>query len=168
MTTRVGIDASPVLPHDERELRWLKACLWPEQLDRHRRFDAALDVLRAAPPTLIQGDLVDELPEVLASIEAACHVVVVSTWVLTYLRRDRRARVAEALDAAATATGRPISWISAEGAGVVDWVPHAGTSATVIGVARWRDGRRHDIGAGTCHPHLAWLDWHEGSELAAE
>ena len=43
---RAGIDLSPVDLRDEADVRWLRACLWPDQPARHARLDAALQVAR--------------------------------------------------------------------------------------------------------------------------
>ena len=159
IATRIGIDREPVALDDPRGLRWLKACLWPEQMDRHRRFDAAVVVARHHPPTIIAGDLVDELPDVIDGLDPRLHVVVVNSWVLTYLPRDRRAAIDPILGV--VGAERPVTWISAEGPGVVDWVgrPADGELSTVVGMAMWRDGRRRDTTVATCHAHLEWLDW---------
>ena len=39
---RAGIDLSPVDLRDPDDVRWLRACLWPDQRARHERFDAAV------------------------------------------------------------------------------------------------------------------------------
>jgi hypothetical protein len=156
---RTGIDQSPISLDDEAGLRWLKACIWPEQPERHLRFDAAVARSRLDPPTLIQGDLIDRLPDVLDAIPHDHHVIVMNTWVLAYVRRDRRVDLSRLLDQ--LAVDRTVTWISAEGAGVVDWVDASRDDelSTVVGMARWRDGRRTNATVARCHAHLAWLDW---------
>ena len=45
---RAGIDLSPVDLRDPDDVRWLRACVWPDQRARHERFEAALAVARRA------------------------------------------------------------------------------------------------------------------------
>ncbi len=155
---RVGIDLDPIALDDARALRWLKACIWPEQPERHERFDAAVARARADPPRLVQGDLIEALPTVAASLPRDSHLFVMNSWVLAYVERDRRAELADVIGTLGAT--RPVTWVSAEGPGVVDWVaPVDDEFWTVVGMARWRDGVRVDATVARCHAHLAWLDW---------
>lgn len=157
---RIGLDRTPVDLTDAAERRWLKACIWPEQPERHRRFDAAADLCAADAPTIVRDDAVDGIADLLEQVPDDAHVVLVNSWVMTYLSRDRRA----AFDGVVDLIGgdRDLTRISAEGEGVVEWVPHDPDHPaphTVVGVRRYRDGERTDERVATCHPHLAWLHW---------
>lgn len=171
VVARVGLDVAPVDLAVDGERRWLKACIWPEQLERHERFDAAADhtVELAAAGTLhlIADDAVDGVSDAIdfAVDLAADHgyddpiVVVVNTWVMTYLSKDRRQAFANVLDLVGST--RDLVHVSAEAEGVVGWVPTNDTTSvdTVVGVRTWFDGVRTETRLATCHPHLAWLDW---------
>lgn len=157
---RVGLDRAPVDLADPAERRWLKACIWPEQPERHRNFDAAADLVAAEPPTIVADDAVDGIADVVEAIADDCHAVIVNSWVMTYLATERRAAFDDVVDL--LGTGRDLTRISAEGEGVVGWVPRDPSGdepQTVVGVRRYRDGVRVDQRAATCHPHLHWLDW---------
>ena len=157
---RIGLDLDPVDLSIEADRRWLKACIWAEEADRHRRFDAAVaDTLRS-PPQLVRDDAVDGIGDLIEEQPEDAHIVVISSWVMSYLRRDRRAAFDAALDLAAQ--HRDVSWISAEAEGAVAFVPPSPVTPelhTVVGMARWRDGRRDDTLIARCHPHLAWMEW---------
>lgn len=155
---RVGLDRSPVDLADPAERRWLKACIWPEQPERHERFDAAADLCVAAPPEIVADDAVDGLADLVESCPDESHIVLVNSWVMTYLSRERRAAFAGVVDL--LGADRDLTWISAEGEGVMEWVPRdpAGDEPhTVVGMRRYRDGARTEARAATCHPHLRWL-----------
>lgn len=57
-----GIEVFPVDIHQERDVRWLRACIWPEEMERYLLLDAAIAVAQDAPPTLFIGDACDLLP----------------------------------------------------------------------------------------------------------
>ncbi|HKY15453.1 MAG TPA: DUF2332 domain-containing protein [Microthrixaceae bacterium] len=163
IASRVGLDLDPIDVRDEREVRWLKACIWPEQLDRHRRFDHAVSVVAADPPEIVRGDLVDDLPALFERFGPDDDVVVINSWVLFYVRRDRRAELEDVLGELSRSTAG-VTWVSAEGPGIVSWAgqrdeflvePHS-----VVARSRWRNGEllRRDLVA-RCHAHLAWLEW---------
>lgn len=179
---RVGLDLSPVRTDDDAELRWLEACLWPDQPERLERFRAAVRLVRADPPRLVRGDMVADLDvvarEALDAADVAgaadgtpgerAHLVVLSSWALTYVKADRRGLVAETL-AALAANGRPVSWLTAEPPGCVPglptldstlWGEQAAGAETVLGARLWRDGGELPPAIwGVSHPHGAWLHW---------
>jgi hypothetical protein len=162
---RVGIDLDPVSLDDVDRVRWLEACLWPDQPWRVERFRAAVEVLRRDPPRIVTGDFVDALPGVIAGLAPDTHLIVFDGWALTYVERERRPLVADAL-AAAAAGGRPVSWVTAEaprcvpGIEAPPWVDadEESTPDTVLGIRRWRAGHElPPVALGWAHPHGAWL-----------
>ncbi len=167
IVSRVGVDLHPVEVDDVSGLRWLEACLWPDVPGRVERFRAAVDVARRHPPTLVHGDMVDDLAAPIAlaqqGADPGSHVVVFSSWALTYVARQRRPLVASMLDQVAAA-GVPVSWVTAEPWGCVPGItlpprPVTNSDATVMAVRRWRGGAETEPRVlGTCHPHGAWVD----------
>lgn len=166
---RRGIDQSPVSLADADAVRWLEACLWPEQIERVERFRAAVRTARDDPPTVVAGDMVDALAEVADAAPPDVHMVIWHSWALTYVARDRRPALADAI-ASLAATGRPVTWVSAEAPGVVaavprpDVLPDASDElryATLLGMERFRGGRA--VGdtqlLARCHPHVRWIEW---------
>ncbi|WP_347350871.1 DUF2332 domain-containing protein [Intrasporangium sp.] len=167
---RVGLDLAPVDLGDETAVRWLEACLWPDVPGRVERFRAALAMVRADPPTLRAGDMVDDLAATVeqalartgSSDGSAGHLLVFSSWALTYVRRERRAELAARL-AQVAGSFAAVSWVTAEPLGCVPGlpVPKAGALAadsTVLGARRWRHGREVPAEVwGTCHPHGEWI-----------
>lgn len=163
IVARRGIDLAPINLDDRDALRWLRACVWPEQLDRHARLDAALAQATRDPVPIVAGDAVDELADVVESCPPAAHVIVMNSWALTYLRRSRRVSFVNILDTLGAT--RPLTWISAEHPDCVDTFvdpdPDLDTmSRTLVGMARWRMGRRDACTVATVHPHLRWMTWH--------
>ncbi len=145
---------------DPAERRWLKACIWPEQPERHARFDAAADLWVADPLPIVADDAVDGIADLVESVPQESHVVIVNSWVLTYLSTDRRAAFETVVDL--LGTDRDITRISAEGEAVAAWAPHDPARPahhTVVGMRRYRDGVRTEERVAECHPHLQWMRW---------
>jgi hypothetical protein len=161
IVARVGLDLDPIdVRTDTDDVAWLEACLWPEQLERFQRFRAAVELARSSPPTLVRGDLLDDLPAVLDGLPRSAHAFVFHSWVLTYVARERRPELERILRVAARE--RPLSWCSAEGNGVVPGVEgpaEAAPDLTVLGLTTMRGDAGRTTVLGTCHPHLAWLRW---------
>lgn len=173
---RTGLDLAPVATDDDAELRWLEACLWPDQPERLERFRAALRLVRADPPHLVRGDMVDDLGAVashaLGAADAAAgkrvHLVVFSSWALTYVVPSRRAVVARTLEGLG-GDGRPVSWVTAEPPGCAPglpdleptaWSAETANAETVLGARLWRNAAELPAAVwGVAHPHGAWLHW---------
>nr|MBA3367715.1 DUF2332 domain-containing protein [Geodermatophilaceae bacterium] len=110
--SRVGIDLQPIDVRDEEAVRWLLACVWPEQLGRFQRLQAAIEVARTDPPRLVAGDLVETLPSIVAELSGDEHLAVQNSWVLNYLPAQSRQRLVNVLDELGSA--RDLSWVSIE------------------------------------------------------
>jgi hypothetical protein len=96
---RVGIDRNPLDPADPDAAAWLRALVWPgPQHDaRLARLEPALALAAAHPHARVTGDLVDELPGVLAGLPGGATPVVLASQTLVYLDDDARRRFHEAV-----------------------------------------------------------------------
>jgi hypothetical protein len=91
--SRVGVDAAPPDLRTEDGVRLLKAFVWADQDDRLQRIDAAVELWRHDPPEIVVGDMVDELPGLLARRRDDAVLLVWQTAALNYLPRERRHEV---------------------------------------------------------------------------
>ncbi|MGH9018854.1 MAG: DUF2332 domain-containing protein, partial [Acidimicrobiales bacterium] len=65
LAIRMGLDQAPVDLTDPADARWLLACVWPDT-GRRERTAASIELVRGAPPTIVTGDAVAGLPDLLA------------------------------------------------------------------------------------------------------
>ncbi len=65
---RVGIDLHPLDITSEQDVRWLRACIWPEETHRYTLLDAAIAQAKQHPPELVAGDAADLLPAMLEGL----------------------------------------------------------------------------------------------------
>ncbi|HVV35517.1 MAG TPA: DUF2332 domain-containing protein [Acidimicrobiales bacterium] len=161
VAARIGVDLNPVDAADPADARWLRACLWPDQPERVARLDAAIALAAGSPPTLLQGDAVEVLPDAFARVPADALPVVTTTWALSYFSLESRLRFLRRLDEAAST--RTVAWVSAEGVGIAPAIPTRGDSRasahSLVGLAVFgRDTLRAES-VGRCHPHGRWLEW---------
>ena len=157
----IGIDRSPIDVADEQAVRWLEACVWPDQRERFERLVAAVEMARTEPPDVRRGDAVDDLAVVVREAANAGHPVVMNSWVLNYLTGERRARYVATLDALGAEID--LSWLIAESPALTPELPVPSTSEsehlTVLSIVTWRDGMRAVQRLGVTHPHGFWLHW---------
>lgn len=121
---RAGIDLNPLSVTDDDAMAWLANLVWPEQDERRERLRAAVEVARSDPPSLIRGDLLTALPDLVGEAPDAARVVVFHSAVIAYLEADDRARFQEMMTGL-VAEGR-CHWVSNEGANVLPDVAATG------------------------------------------
>jgi hypothetical protein len=82
VASQIGLDIHPLDVGDERDMRWLRALLWPEEADRRVIFDAAVKIARREPPLLLSTDLAVALPTIIAMVPEPGVPFVVASFVL--------------------------------------------------------------------------------------
>jgi hypothetical protein len=147
---RVGIDIEPIDVTARYGVLALKSFIWPDQQWRLELLDRAVEAVRRRKPPIIEGDLVDELPRLLAARRRDALTLVYQTAVLGYLPPERRDLVYEALDDA----GR-------EGS-----LAYVGTHSPLdesehyygLGIQVWPGAGEREIAAHADF-HGAWIEW---------
>jgi len=94
---RTGIERRPVDVTTDHGARLLEAFVWADQANRLERA-AAIEIARADPPRLMEGDFVEVLPALLAERDLDALTVVFHSASLMYLREEDRARVESTLE----------------------------------------------------------------------
>ncbi|GAB3253551.1 DUF2332 domain-containing protein [Arthrobacter pigmenti] len=165
VTTRVGVDHDPVDVTNADEARWLRACVWPDQPDRTTMLEAEMELAAADPPLLLQGDVVDVLPDAFAQVPSHALPIVTTTWTLSSLPLERRLRFVQRLDEAAAS--RTVAWVSAEGVGVAPAIPTLGdrraSGHSILGLASFNQGTLHAEAVGRCWSRGRILSWLAGT-----
>lgn len=166
IAARIGLDHEPIDVGDEQRVRWQLACVWPDT-GRLERTRSALEEARRHSRTLVRGDAVESVGQVVDRLPAGVPAVVVTTWVVAYFDEAQRAGFHDAL--AEASARRPIAWISAENEGVVAAIP-SGTPPddddfewSVLGLVDFRDGTARAERLGYVHPHGSRLHWLGGT-----
>lgn len=161
IAARLGLDARPVDLHDADQVRWLEACVWPDQPQRFDRLRTAIELARSADLEVIAGDAVADLVPAIGRLGPG-HPVVTTSWVLNYLPTEGQAGFLHELDR--LGRGRDLSWVSFESpsaAPALDWPPDlAGVDHSVLRLVRWRSGTRSDAVVATGNPHGHWFSWY--------
>jgi hypothetical protein len=153
---RGGIDLHPLDVRDADAMAWLQNLVWPEQDERRDRLATAIAVALAEPVALVHGDLLEELPALVAQAAEHGEVVVFHSAVIAYLEPADRARFHQLMTG--LVTDGACHWVSNEAPGVLPEVTATGPGVPqdragfVLGV----DGRS----VAWTHPHGRSLTWH--------
>jgi hypothetical protein len=116
---RRGCDRNPLDPTTPDGRRTLLSYVWPDQLERLARLEAAIDVARRVPAVVDRADAPTWLEEHLAAPAEGVATVVVHSIVLQYLPKPARGRLQAALAAAGrrASEAAPLAWLRMEPAG---------------------------------------------------
>ena len=163
VASSVGLDSAPLDVSNDADARWLKACVWPDQLDRFERLDAAISAARRRPPEIHTGEanalLADIVTGNITGTQPTGHPVVTTSWVLNYFRGSERTRFMATLDN--LGADIDLTWVYAESPAQTPELPHAddvvGEHLTALTTVTWRNGVRTVTPIGVCHPHGYWI-----------
>ncbi|AQR75213.1 DUF2332 domain-containing protein [Sphingomonas sp. LM7] len=112
-----GVDVQPIDATDPAAAERLRAYVWADNPERLGRLTAGIEMQRAAPVQLEDGDAADWLDARLAEPQAdGVTRVLMHSVVWQYLGAERQARITAAMEAAgAKATrARPLGWVRFE------------------------------------------------------
>lgn len=157
---RTGLDLSPIDLRDDDAVKWLLACVWPDHVERRERLQAAIELARREPPAVVQGDLVKDLPRLIAGAPDALLVVFHSA-VMPYIPTEQRQGFLAVL--AEESEKRPIVWVANEGPGVIRELdalaPQRDQLRFRIGRTQWWKGRGESRLLALAHYHGWDLEW---------
>jgi hypothetical protein len=148
---RAGIDLAPLDARDDADRRFLTTLVWPGEAGRAQRIDAALDVVAADPPDIVQGDATD--PAVLHALSERAPreatLVITTPGVLPHIPRAGRDRLLGALASSRAA------WITIDPPALHEaWHPAIDATAW-NGFVLARDGRP----LAAVDPLGAFVEW---------
>lgn len=168
LVQRLGLDPAPVDVHDDAQVAWLRACLWPGDRERMVRLDAAVAIARRERwPVRREPDCAAAIEPWLDNLPAGVLPVVLSSFVLMYFERTARQRHIDTMRELARRRG--LVWLSAEGPGLglddaaapppLQGVDGLADDELANGSLWWAVDRDGDRCLARSHPHGRWLQW---------
>lgn len=168
LASRDGLDPAPVDVSDPARLRWLQACLWPQDARRRERLARAAAQLQGLPVRLTQADdCIAAIEPWLDGLPPGVQPVLLTSWVLYYLSEADIARLRRTADRLALSHG--LAWICGELPGLSSALSpppppalppgEALSSATLWTLRHARAGRVAERQLAWSHPHGRWVHW---------
>jgi len=159
VATARGIDLNPLDASNPEHRERLLSFAWPDQPERSRRLEAALQIAVEHPPSIDQGDAAVWLAQRLTEPQEAgrCRAVVHSMF-MQYLDDRERRDIAAMIHLAGTQAtdDRPLVWIS------VEWT--AARDEVDLRLTCWPGGE--SIVLARCHPYGESLEWRDPHALS--
>jgi hypothetical protein len=155
-----GCDQSPVDLSDRDAALRVKSYVWPENLDRITRMDAAIALASEKRPDVVKADALDWVVERLAvPQEAGVTRIFHHSIVWQYIPEDRRRAISAAIKVAGEkATPEcPLAWVMLE--------TNRETFAHELRIRYWPGGPEWAL-LGQAQAHGAWVEWFSSAENA--
>ncbi len=155
IASQEGCDLNPLDPSDGEDILRLRSYVWPDQIERKQRMDAALKIAGDHPVKVEKADAVEWLERELSKLQDGVCTVVFSTIAWQYLPKEARAAGEAVILTAAERTDResPLCWVRFE---ADENSPGGG-----IRLQLWPDLSVHglDKSFGRGDFHARWIDW---------
>ncbi|PZC45190.1 MAG: hypothetical protein DK306_001572 [Chloroflexi bacterium] len=151
---RAGLELHPVDITNDDQVRWLRALIWPEHVERHQRLAAAIAVARQRPPRIVPGDATTDLASLLTEAPIDAALCVFATHALYQVPDECRQRIDAALQNAAQL--RPVWFLSMEG---------TGPDYSQLFLHRCASGDHTITHLADCNAHGRWIEWRAGRPI---
>ena len=146
---RIGLDLNPVNLTDPDSALWLRALIWPEHERRATQLKAAIGLAIDNPPTLLAGNALETLPDVLDRIPSESTLCIFHNYTLNQFSREDRRRFDSILDEYPTDTD--VHLLSGEGR----W----GHDYATLELVSIQSGSRSSRKLANVDFHGRWLEW---------
>jgi hypothetical protein len=120
-------------------------------MERLALLDRAVEVARRANPSVLAGDALDLLPEVLAQVPEDALLCVYHTFTVNQFSRAARDRLNALLDAYGAV--HDLCCVS---------IASLGSRQPELRLLTYERGHRRERLLAHCHPHGHWIAWHDG------
>lgn len=167
IVARLGIDPAPVEVDDDVQVRWLRACIWPNDHVRAQRLAQAVDLARRERwPVRREADCSAAVRPWVEGLPPGVLPVVFNSWVLHYLEPAALARHVETMTGLVRERG--VVWLSAEGPHLkvapidppAPFEPGVDPVETTLWMlASQRGGAAQFEFLARSHAHGRWLQW---------
>ncbi len=152
---RAGVDLNPIDLRDEDQLRWLRALIWPEHVERHQRLIDAAAELSASPVDLREGDAVQLLPQLIDDAPDDAALTFYSTVAIYQIPAAFREQMFQTL--AAASTERPVWLVTLE----LYLENIDDPQMPSLSITRFRNGEQSRQRLAQASPHGWWIAWVE-------
>lgn len=149
---RAGVDIRPADPSDPEARARMLAYVWPDQIERLARLEAALSYAASQPWRVERASAGDWLEAKLDSPQPAGRTrVVMHSIMWQYMPADAQARIAVLIAEAGerAAADAPLAWLRME--------PDARKGSAAVTLTLWPGGEERILGRADFHGR--WAEW---------
>ena len=147
--SRLGLDLAPIDIGDAGAALWLRALVWPERRDEQMLLEQAIELAQNDPPTVLGGDALELLPEVLSTVPGDSALCLFHTHTLNQFSLEARERWWTLIQE--FGSRRDLYVISQEGV--------AGGEYAALELTSVENGVTERQHLANCDSHGHWIEW---------
>jgi hypothetical protein len=149
VVARCGVDLNPIDPADAKAIRWLRALIWPEHVERARVMNEAFELAKSVPVEIDEGDATREIEAQIARLPEDAPRVLFATHVVYQIPREGRRAMYAGIERASLE--RPVDLLVMESTGQGD---------SRIEWTHFESGARSErTTLARSDPHGRWIEW---------
>lgn len=152
---KIGIDQNVIDPTNADDARWLKALIWPDQLERFAALNEALQIEELKKIEFIEASTVAGFEKVITSISQKELLIVYSTHAMYQFPKEMRAAFWEMLDR--VGAGRDFYFLTVEG--IQSQREKYNTQNTVVELTSYKAGSKTQTLVAESNGHGNWVIW---------
>lgn len=156
VSRKIGIDQHPLDLTLEDNAIWLKALIWPDNLARFERLEAAIDLATTSHIELIQASNSQDFRRVIDQISQQEELLIYHTHVLYQFTQSERKTFRAMINN--IGTERNFTYLAVEGSLVFDRQDY-GQEGIKIELTTFQDGAKTTQIIGETDGHANWIRW---------
>jgi len=154
---KIGIDQNIIDLQNEDEILWLKALIWPDQLERFRIMEAALKEAESSGIELVQANTIREFKNVIENVQEKQNLIIFATHVLYQFSNEQRQEFYLMLDEIGKV--RDFYFLSVEG--IRELLAKYSSKDLVIELTTYKNSNKTEALVAETNGHGNWIKWHE-------
>lgn len=153
--TKIGIDQNIIDPSDADEILWLKALIWPDQVERFVAMEEALKLDELKNISFVQAQKIEDFRKVLLAVPANEILIVYATHVLYQFSQELLEDFYLMLEA--VAQKRDLYFLSVEG--IQSLLKRYNSKDVVAELYQFKNGQKNIILLAETNGHGKWIKW---------
>jgi hypothetical protein len=153
--TKIGIDQHIIDPTDPEEILWLKALIWPDQLDRYKAMEEALQLNELKKINYVQASSIRDFENQILEMDQVQNLIIYATHVLYQFPEVEKDNFCEMLER--IGKKRDYYFLSVEGTKAL--LDRNNSNETVIELTRYKDAHKSRIFVAETNGHGNWIKW---------
>ncbi len=155
IAAKIGIDQNPLDLKVEENARWLKALIWPDQVARFERLEAAIQIARTQAVELVQAQTIEAFEQIIEQTNPAHGLFVFHTHVIYQFTPAEREELRRMFDR--IGQKRDLFYLAVEG--IPEMKAKYQTSDTVIELTTYHNQTKSQKLLATTNGHADWIRW---------
>jgi hypothetical protein len=153
--SKIGIDQNIIDPTDKDEILWLKALIWPDQMERFNAMDEALKLEELKNIQFVKAQSILDFEKEILKVNKDENLIIYSTHVLYQFTEEQKDVFYSMLDK--IGSQRDFYFLSVEGIEILQ--KRYNSKEIVIELTHYKDNKKKQTFIAETNGHGNWIKW---------